>query len=349
MANARLLLLLLLNPLAAFAQPCALEPTPVLRFAPSPPVSSQYVLVTVGSSTLAPASSFVAVSGTRIDVTVFGTPRPDSANPPTCLTAGLGPLASGTYDVNFIQSLQQATGQFVSLVKSDRLVVTDTGRPAGASVVPAFPVPSGPVSIRIRAGTSSSPVTVVSPHTATRQGNLIRVEGCYRDASFSVPGVYTATAGVPALPAGRYRVEYHRTTCDEQGALVGEPKFLTSFDFDVVASSAAWPPAPPVMPVASTTTRRSPTISSRPTRPNRAALESRLFTGWEPIAARSSWYPPQRRGTVRLLAGTRRGLGPGLSLLQHVVCAEELALLHGGCRRSATRSRPTPTGSSRAK
>ncbi len=123
------------------------------------------------------------------------------------------------------------------------------------------------MSIRTRAGTPSSPVTRVSPHTATRQGNVIRVEGCYRDASFSVPGVYTATAGVPALPAGRYRVEYHRTTCDEQGALVGEPKFLTSFDFDfdfdVVAPSAAWPPArEPVMPVGAGNPRRAPMTAS---------------------------------------------------------------------------------------
>ena len=287
------LLLLLLVPGVVNAQACNLEQSPVLAFSPSPPTSTQPVLITVGSVTLSPASTFVEVVADTINVTVFGAPKPGPIGAPACTTVGVGPLAAGTYDVNFMQSQTAPGGPVVSVVKSENLVVTAAGRPRGVDVVPAYPVPAHPISIRIRASTPSSPVSWISPHTATRQGNTIRVEGCYRDSWFSVPGTYTATAGVGPLARGRYRVEYHRTLCKDDGTYFGQPKFVASFDFDVMEPGAAWPSPPgPVMPVSEYYHEDFGHYFLTANEFEQAAVESRLFTGWEPVGSSSSWYPP---------------------------------------------------------
>ena len=291
--RSHLMLLLLMCPGAVVAQVCNLEQSPVLAFAPSPPTSTKPVLITVGAVALTPASTYVEVIADIINVTVFGTPKPRPTDAPACTTVYVGPLAAGTYDVTFMQSLTEPGGPVVSLVKSDKLVVAAAGRPQGADVVPAYPVPARPISIRIRASTPSSPVSWISPHTATRQGNAIRVEGCYRDSWFSVPGMYTATAGVGPLPSGRYRVEYHRTLCRDDGTYLGPSKFVVSFDFDVKEPSAVWPPPPgPVMPVSEYYHEDFGHYFLTANEFEQAAVESRLFTGWEPVGASSSWYPP---------------------------------------------------------
>jgi len=288
-----LLPLLLLCPCLVVAQECNLESSPVLAFAPSPPTSTQPVLITVGSDTLVPASAFVEVIADTINVTVFGAPKPHPPDAPACMTVGVGPLAAGEYDVNFLQSLAQPDGPVVSVVKSGRLVVTAAGRPPGAQIVPAYPVPSRPISVRIRASTPSSPVPWISRHTATRQGNVVRVEGCYRDSWFSVPGMYTATAGVGPLPSGRYRVEYHRTLCKDDGTYLGPPKFVGSFDFDVKEPTTGWPPPPgPVMPASEYYHEEFGHYFITADEFEQAAVDSRLFAGWDPVASNASWYPP---------------------------------------------------------
>ncbi len=266
---------------AVSAQDCGLEPTPVLKFSASPS-SVEPVQITAGTNTLIPSSISYAVDGTTIDVTIAGILKPGAIPliPLPCWTVSVGPLAAGTYQVNFIQALPPVEAPTTSVVATASLVVADAGRPVFATVVPQHPVAQGASSVRVRASTPSSPVTFVSPHTVVQNGNVLRMEGCYRTASFSVPGVYIATAGLPPVPAGIYRVDYYRSVCNDEGQPASTPGFVFSFNVEVRGSAADWPPPPEVMPVTEYLHSDFEHFFLTADETEQVALDSHQFSGW---------------------------------------------------------------------
>lgn len=277
---------------SASAQECGLEPASILQVEPAAPTSIDTVFITAGTRGFVPSSQHVNVQGSTIDVTVFGTLEPGS-HPAACATVGLMPIASGTYTINYIQVEEPGGARSSTLIATSTLTVADAGRPWFVSVVPKYPIARRPLSIRITAGTGNSP-SKFWPHKATVAGNTIRVEGCYSDSGFAVPGTYTASAGVPPLPAGRYRAEYYRTRCTEEGNEYPEPyyAFYTSFDVDVQEVSATWPgPPDPVMPVAEYYHAEFGHYFITADETEQVALESRVFSGWAPVNEQGVWYP----------------------------------------------------------
>ena len=171
------------------------------------------------------------------------------------------------------------------------MLLVTPGVLSASSTVPAYPVPGQPIALRITAGSASSPVARVFPHTATVSGNDIRVEGCYVEGSFSVPGSYVASAGVPALSAGRYRVSYYRNFCDYSGRRFGELRLYSFFEFDVQDPSDAWPPSPrPVTPVVEYYHESFGHYFLTGDESEQIAVESGRFAGWEPVTSGAAWY-----------------------------------------------------------
>lgn len=118
-------LLMVVHTSLAAAQTCGLEPSPVLRFAPAAPRSNQSVTMTVGTLTLQPSSQTAVVTGTTINVTVTGSLKPPS-QPPSCVAVSVGPLAAGSYTVNFLQDVPGQTPQVTLLTTRTLTVATST-------------------------------------------------------------------------------------------------------------------------------------------------------------------------------------------------------------------------------
>jgi hypothetical protein len=121
------------------------------------------------------------------------------------------------------------------------------------------------------------------------QGDVIRLEGCVNDGGFSVPGLYVVTAGIAPLPAGRYRLEYHRGYCDLAGNISGAPRFITSFDIEVKDRAADWPPPPdPVMPVSTYFHQGFGHYFITADEQEQVALDSHTFEGWQLVPSTGS-------------------------------------------------------------
>jgi hypothetical protein len=277
-------LLLSLGSSIAFAQgqDCTGEPSPVLKIS-EPQSTVDTIKITAGISTLMrPFSSLSSeVKGSDIELTIVGMLQATPQDPFICTTFRVGPLAAGTYNVKLFQSVGPTAAPVVTMVASEPLVISDAGAPLFTNVIPRYPLANQALSVRVRAVTPAFPA-VVHPHQTTVVGNVIRLEGCVNDGGFSVPDVYVATAGVAPIPAGRYRVEYHRAECDSSGHYYAPAKFLTSFDVEVKESGPNWPgPPDAVMPVSRYFHEGFGHYFITADESEQIALDSRVFDGWE--------------------------------------------------------------------
>lgn len=272
----------------AFAQPidCTGEPPAVIKVA-GPHSTVDVIKIDAGISTLATPWSEISwdVKGSDIELTMAGTSQATPVVPYRCTTFYVGPIASGAYNVKLIQSI--ASGK--STVATLPLVISDTGTPLSTNVIPKYPIAGQPLSVRVRASSPVSPARVW-PHKTTLIGNVIRLEGCIYETGFSVPSTYVAAAGVVPLPAGRYRVEYHRAGCDHLGQYVTSLKFGASWDLDVQEPGPSWPGSvDAVMPVTEYFHEGFGHYFITADENEQVALDSRAFSGWEypaiPIAA----------------------------------------------------------------
>lgn len=274
------LLLILWAPLAA-AQNCKDAPGPVVLNLPAAPTSVDPIEIGTGKLGLILTDQFIEVDGFVINATVKGTLVQDDSGPIRCFVRFIGPLAAGTYEVRFFQDLSNVQPS-ISLVTTKKMVVADAGRPIFTTVLPSYPTPQKPLSIRIRASTGGSPSHVL-PHHATVSGDVIRIEGCVGDAGFAVPGVYVVSVGVPPLAAGRYRVEYARAECrSDTGQVVTPARFLTSFSIEVKNPSGNWPgPPKSVIPVSEYRHAEFDHYFITADEDEQVALDSGRFSGWE--------------------------------------------------------------------
>lgn len=291
---------------AAWSQNCGTETGPIALSIPAAPTSTNYLEIGAGSLTLQVRGWSVVVDGFTINITLNGVLASSPTGPLRCVLMYPGTVAAGTYLVNLYQSLDNQQPA-VSLLTSKQMVVADTGRPIWSTVLPTYPTPQDALSIRIRAATSGSPA-IVFPHKATVQGDVIRVDGCVGDLGFAVPASYVVTVGVPALPAGRYRVEYHRGICrNDTGESTSAPKFVASFHLDVKAPSPTWPGVPAaVMPVSEYFHKEFDHYFITSDEREQVALDSGRFSGWvfttpdysSPAAKYGFWRTSDRAGTV---------------------------------------------------
>lgn len=271
--------LLVLSAIAS-AQQCHVGTAPLLKV-PSAASSAEAFMVTVAVPTVQFQGWWITVDGSMVNVVIFGTLKQPIGGPGSfCGPLYVGPLAPGNYQVNLVQALPPAEAPVTSVVATAPLVVTDAGRPTNyTTVVPEHPIAERPLSLRIRASTPSSPVMFTSPHTTTRNGNVIRMEGCYRAAGFAAPGAYVATAGVEPLPVGTYRVEYYKSECDAKDRPRAS-RFSFSFAFEV-RDAADWPPPSDVMPVTQYAHSSFGHYFMTADESELVALDSHRFSGWE--------------------------------------------------------------------
>ncbi len=279
----RLVVALLLLCVAGFAagQNCgSATGSPILSL-PQGARSIDQIEIVVGVAGLVPRSYFNEVVGSTINITVYGTFDAAAIEPVRCSRIYFSPLAGGTYTVNFFQSIGPVGGPVeTSLVTTRTLVITDSGIPPYANVLPKYPVPQQPLSIRVRMSTPVSPSTVFWRAT-TVTGNVIRVEDCVQESGFSVPGAYVATMAFPSLPAQRYRVEMYQSSCIDKDHQFGGPRLRTSFEFDVKEPSASWPGEPdPVMPVVQYFHQGFQHYFITADENEQVALDSGRFAGW---------------------------------------------------------------------
>jgi len=284
-------------PVAA-AQNCGNAPGPVVLNVPAAPTSVDVIEIGTGKLGLILTDQTIEVDGFVISATVKGTLVDNDPGPVRCFVRAIGPLAAGTYEVRFYQAATNLQPS-VSLVTTKQMVVTEAGRPIWATVLPSYPTPDKPVSIRIRASTSGSP-SVTFPHHATVAGDVIRVEGCVGDAGFSVPGLYVVSVGVPPLAPGRYRVEYQRAICrNDTGEMVIPSRFLGSFSIDVKSAGADWPgPLEPVMPVTEYYHAEFDHYFITADEEEQVALDSHRFSGWE-LSTPNYFSPAAKFGFYR--------------------------------------------------
>jgi len=274
------LLLFLWLPFAA-AQNCKDAPGPVVLNVPTAPTSVDRIEIGTGKIGLKITDQTVEVDGFVINATVKGTLVENDPGPVGCFVRFIGPLAAGTYEVRFFQNASNAQPS-VSLVTTKQMVVSEAGRPIFTTVLPSYPTPDKPLSIRIRASTGGSP-SIVLPHHATVSGDVIRIEGCVGDTGFAVPGIYVVSVGIPSLAVGRYRVEYQRAECrNDTGEIVTPLRLLTSFSLEVKNQNPEWPgPATPVMPVTEYRHAQFDHYFITADEDEQVALDSGRFIGWD--------------------------------------------------------------------
>lgn len=290
-------LLVLWLPCAA-AQNCKGAPGPIVLDVPAAPTSLDVIEIGAGKLGLLSTAHVLEVQGLVVNVTLKGTLVDNDSGPVRCSRRSIGPLAAGTYEVRLHQAASNAQPS-VSLVTTKQMVVAEAGRPVWATVLPSYPTPDKPLSIRIRAATPGSP-SVVFAHHATVSDDVVRIDGCVGDLGFSVPGLYVFAVGVPPLPAGHYRVEYRRATCrNDTGEVVAAPQFMTSFGIHVKHPGAGWPgPDAPVMPVTEYYHEGFDHAFITADEDEQVALDSRQFAGWE-LTTLDTFSPVAKYGFYR--------------------------------------------------
>jgi hypothetical protein len=167
----------------------------------------------------------------------------------------------------------------------------NVGATAYISQLPTFPTSDAPIAIRVE---DSLPYSgfVVGAHTAAVNGTVITVQGCVGSGGFATPGGYAATASLPPLPPANYTVNYFRTACAE---FPPPMQLVGTGSLEVRNRSDNWPPPSPSTPELYEYYHRTfdhyfITVFE----PEKLAIETGTFSGWERVGPWSQ-YPPVAR------------------------------------------------------
>jgi hypothetical protein len=162
------------------------------------------------------------------------------------------------------------------------------------SYLPAYPVPDQTIVLRVDDWFGQM-WSRVGPHTASIDGQTIRVEGCISEAGRSVSGDYSISLNL-SVQAGDYQVEYYRSVQAGLGSLdrqcqidPGTSRLRGSTTLKVRPAGWDWPP--PAGPVAAVYHYSHNVLDSSDghffmtvIEAEQVMLESGQLVGWQRIA-----------------------------------------------------------------